>query len=173
MISARSLARLLALVLVVLTTLGVAAAPAAQASASVDYAAQAFTTTNAKRAAHGLDRLGQNECLRQMAVAQAKAMAAKQQMFHQDIARALDGCKMNLVGENVAYGYDNGRAVVSKGWMRSPGHRANILEADYRLMGIAARKGADGRWYVAQVFGRAAVPLAQVPQLPQLPGFRR
>ncbi len=37
--------------------------------------------------------------------------------------------------------------------MHSDGHRANILNRGYRVMGIAARKGADGRWYVAQVFG--------------------
>jgi uncharacterized protein YkwD len=60
------------------------------------------------------------------------------------------------VGENVAYGYPNGRSVVNDGWMRSPGHRANILNPDFRLMGIGARKGHDGRWYVAQVLGRKA-----------------
>ena len=37
--------------------------------------------------------------------------------------------------------------------MRSSGHRANILNKGFRLMGIGARKGANGRWYVAQVFG--------------------
>ena len=38
--------------------------------------------------------------------------------------------------------------------MNSEGHRANILKPDYRLMGIGARKGSDGLWYVSQVFGR-------------------
>lgn len=38
--------------------------------------------------------------------------------------------------------------------MTSGGHRANILSSSFTVMGIAARKGHDGRWYVAQVFGR-------------------
>ena len=42
------------------------------------------------------------------------------------------------------------------GWMKSEDHRANILERRYRRMAIVARKGDDGRWYVSQVFGRAA-----------------
>ena len=46
--------------------------------------------------------------------------------------------------------------MVNDGWMHSPGHRANILNPDYTLMGIGARKGHNGRWYVAQVFGHKA-----------------
>ena len=46
--------------------------------------------------------------------------------------------------------------MVNDGWMNSEGHRANILNPSFRLMGIGARKGHDGRWYVAQVFGRRA-----------------
>jgi uncharacterized protein YkwD len=38
--------------------------------------------------------------------------------------------------------------------MKSEGHRRNILDRRFRLMAIAARKGDDDRWYVAQVFGR-------------------
>ena len=46
--------------------------------------------------------------------------------------------------------------MVNDGWMNSEGHRANILNPSFRLMGIGARKGHNGRWYVAQVFGRKA-----------------
>jgi len=63
---------------------------------------------------------------------------------------------MRLVGENVAAGFPSGRSVVIDGWMKSEDHRANILERRYRRMAIVARKGDDGRWYVSQVFGRAA-----------------
>ena len=38
--------------------------------------------------------------------------------------------------------------------MHSEGRRANILSRDYRLVAVAARRGAGGTWYVAQVFGR-------------------
>ena len=60
-----------------------------------------------------------------------------------------------MVGENVAYGYSNGKAAVSA-WMKSPGHKANILNKDYRLIAVGAAQDEDGRWYVAQVFGRSA-----------------
>jgi uncharacterized protein YkwD len=63
-------------------------------------------------------------------------------------------CNLVAAGENVAYGYPSGRAVV-RAWMHSPGHRANILSRTYRGMGLAARK-SDGVWYVAQVFGKHA-----------------
>ncbi len=62
-------------------------------------------------------------------------------------------CRLSTAGENLAYGFPNGRATV-QGWMRSPGHRANILARGYRQMAIAARRGGDGLWYVSQVFGR-------------------
>ena len=83
-------------------------------------------------------------------------MAQQEQMFHQDLGAVMRDCKLNTAGENVAYGYGTGKSVVNDGWMNSEGHRANILNPSYRLMGIGARKGHNGRWYVAQVFGRKA-----------------
>jgi len=35
-------------------------------------------------------------------------------------------CNLDAVGENVAYGYSTGLAVVGA-WMRSDGHRHNIV----------------------------------------------
>ena len=78
-------------------------------------------------------------------------MARAGELFHQDLAKVQQRCGMGWAGENVAVGYSSGRAVV-KGWMGSPGHRANILRTEFRLMGIAAVK-RKGRWWVAQVFG--------------------
>ena len=48
--------------------------------------------------------------------------------------------------------YPDGTAVTA-GWMGSTGHRANILNARYRLIGVGASQDSDGRWYAAQVFG--------------------
>ena len=50
-------------------------------------------------------------------------------------------------------GYPNGRSVVRDGWMKSARHRANILRPRYRRMAVAARRRANGRWYLSQVFG--------------------
>ncbi len=81
-------------------------------------------------------------------------MAAQEEMYHQDLGPIMDECGLSTVGENVAYGYATGRAVVRQGWMLSEGHRANILSRDYRLVAVAGRRSDDGTWYAAQVFGR-------------------
>ena len=117
--------------------------------------AEAFTVTNVQRATRGRVPLRHQACVQKWAVRQARKMARQERMFHQDLARVAKDCRLSIAGENVAYGYSTGRSVVVDGWMKSAGHRANILKRDYRLMGIGARR-ADGTWYVAQVFGRKA-----------------
>jgi uncharacterized protein YkwD len=146
---------LLATVAVLVATGGASADAQQNAqSAAGKYAQQAFTATNANRANNGLRALKANDCLKHAAVRQAKLMAAQEQIFHQDLGRVMRDCGLNTAGENVAYGYSTGKSVVNDGWMNSEGHRANILNPSFKLMGIGARKGHDGRWYCAQVFGR-------------------
>jgi uncharacterized protein YkwD len=135
---------------------GTAGAPAEAQTRAGKYAQQAFTATNANRAQHGLKALRPSDCLHRKAVRQAKRMAQREQIFHQDLGAVMQDCHLNTAGENVAYGYPNGKSVVNDGWMNSEGHRDNILNPSFKLMGIGARKGHDGRWYVAQVFGRRA-----------------
>ena len=120
------------------------------------YQNQARAATNNKREAHDRVKLKRGKCVQRFARKQARRMANQGRMFHQDLGPILNQCNLSMVGENVAYGYPSGRSVVNQGWMNSDGHRANILNPSFRLMGIGARKGHDGRWYVAQVFGRRA-----------------
>lgn len=128
-------------------------ASAMRVAPATTYRKQAVRATNRHRAARHRKRLKSQACLRRMASVQAKRMARKREMFHQDLGTVMRKCGLTMAGENVAYGYTSGRQVVNQGWMRSPGHRANILNRGYRLMGVAAHRGG-GRWYVAQVFGR-------------------
>ena len=128
--------------------------PAVALTAAEKYANSAFRATNAQRAELDLTRLGRHKCLIRMAAAQARRMANREEIFHQDLTKVLSGCDMQSVGENVAAGFRTGRAAVNKGWMRSPLHRLNIVNPTWRRMGIAARKGEDGRWYICQLFGR-------------------
>ena len=83
-------------------------------------------------------------------------MAQREQLFHQDLGAVLRDCHLSAAGENVAAGFPNGKSVVNNGWMSSEGHRANILNPSFTTVGIGARKGHNGQWYVAQVFGRKA-----------------
>lgn len=131
-------------------------APASAATPSQEYAKAASKTTNNIRANRGRTRLVGDRCLRLAAVRQAERMAGQETIFHQVLVPLLDGCLLARVGENVAYGYASGKAVVRKGWMKSDGHRRNILRRGWTEMGVAARRSDDGVWYVAQVFGTPA-----------------
>jgi uncharacterized protein YkwD len=139
-----------------------AAAPPGDSRSAVSYTARsqqstfkttALRATNAARVERHLLALDADECLLRFAVQQASAMAAAESMYHQDLVPVLRTCGLGLVGENVAVGSDNGRDVV-QAWMASPGHRANILNRGFRVVAVAARQSAGGRWYSAQVFGR-------------------
>lgn len=129
-----------------MTAQGTSAAPGDR------YVAKALRATNTQRARHELRAFRTNRCLVRAARSQARAMAASGKIYHQELVPVLERCRMRTVGENVAVGYRSGRAVV-RGWMASPGHRENILRREFRLIGIAAVRGDDGRWYSAQVFG--------------------
>lgn len=150
-------ASLLLLLSALLGGLLVGPAEAAASSQSADrYAATAHQATNEQRTDNGLTVLEKSRCLQRLALKQAKRMAASGTLSHQDLGPVLARCGLRSAGENVAYGYRTGRAVVTKGWMPSAGHRANILGAGFRLEGIGAVRTAGGRWWVAQVFGSRA-----------------
>jgi uncharacterized protein YkwD len=66
---------------------------------------------------------------------------------------------MLAAGENLAAGYRTPEEVIA-GWLNSPGHRANLLSANYTEIGIGVATG-EGRYGIfwAQEFGaRLAVP---------------
>ena len=140
---------LAATVLVALLVPGVA-----EASPASEYAAKAVEATNVAREANDRKAFKVDECLRGFAVKQARKMAAAGEIFHQDLGAIMDECGLVTTGENVAYGYPTGRKVVNQGWMRSDGHRANILNPNFKLVAVAARRDESGTWYAAQVFGR-------------------
>lgn len=128
-------------------------APTASAQTVADFEKAVHVATNTVRLDHDLKKLRKRSCVDRFAHRQARRMAAKDQMFHQDLSRVLKKCRLSLVGENVAFGFTKAGAVL-KAWMDSPGHAANILEPRYRQLGVGARKSDTGVWYVAQVFGR-------------------
>ncbi|MDR1577558.1 MAG: CAP domain-containing protein [Deltaproteobacteria bacterium] len=54
-------------------------------------------------------------------------------------------------GENIASGQKNPAAVM-KSWLKSPGHRSNILDRDYTRLGVGVAVGPDGQLKWAQIF---------------------
>jgi uncharacterized protein YkwD len=59
---------------------------------------------------------------------------------------------IGLVGENIAAGQRSPQDVMAA-WMDSDGHRANILNCDYTVIGVGLNE--DG-WYWTQMFGTAS-----------------
>ncbi|TSC77474.1 MAG: hypothetical protein G01um101433_584 [Parcubacteria group bacterium Gr01-1014_33] len=81
-----------------------------------------------------------------------------------DLAKT-QGYDYILVGENLALGNFSDDAALVRAWMESPGHRANILHARYREIGVAAGSGVFERrnvWIGVQIFG---LPSSACPQL--------
>ena len=137
----------------VLAALVLTLTPPASAKTAAGFQGAVRSKTNEVRVDRDLAKLGKNACVQKFAVRQARRMAKKEKMYHQDLGAVLKGCSLSMAGENVAYGYTSADAVM-KGWMGSPGHRANIVKKRYRLLGVGARKSESGTWYLAQVFGR-------------------
>ncbi|WP_086748232.1 CAP domain-containing protein [Streptomyces europaeiscabiei] len=56
-----------------------------------------------------------------------------------------------LGGENIARGQATAEAVM-EAWMNSPGHKANILNCDFKTLGVGVHLGDGGPWWT-QDFG--------------------
>ncbi|MFG2206323.1 CAP domain-containing protein [Streptomyces sp. NPDC048638] len=65
--------------------------------------------------------------------------------------RASDLGISDLGGENIARGQADARSVMDS-WMHSPGHRANILNCEYKTLGVGVHFGQGGPWWT-QDFG--------------------
>jgi uncharacterized protein YkwD len=127
--------------------------------------------TNAERAKLGLPALKESINLDASAEAKVLDMFKNQYFAHQspgglgvgDLAENA-GYDFLIIGENLALGnFENDQALV-QAWMDSPGHRANILNANYQEIGVAVQKGIfEGRttWLAVQHFGKPVSACAQ------------
>ena len=68
------------------------------------------------------------------------------------VTRARTAGYASPLSENIAWGYRSGVEVVTA-WMRSPGHRANILNCKAKAVAVAAVYSANGTPYYTQEFG--------------------
>jgi uncharacterized protein YkwD len=110
---------------------------------------------NEERADAGCDPVGIDARLTEAAQEHAQDQADRREMTHEGsdgssvgdrVTRA--GYRWGGVAENVAAGTTSPERVMTL-WMDSAGHRANILNCDYRHMGVVR---VDGWW--SQVFAR-------------------
>jgi len=115
--------------------------------------------TNAERARHGLRALSVDARLAAAAQAHSADMVQRGFFAHEspDGRQVWDravaaGYVYRKVAENIAAGQRSAEEVV-RGWMESPGHRANILDGDLTQIGVGRADGGSYGVYWTQVFG--------------------
>jgi uncharacterized protein YkwD len=125
-------------------------------------AAAIVDLTNAERTRNGLAAVRANGQLMQAAQIHADQMARLGRLDHvlpeaqyprpEDRINAA-GYRWRAYAENLAWGQRNPAEAVS-GWMESPGHRTNILNATYTELGAGYALDPERRAYYVQVFAR-------------------
>ena len=158
----------LVLSLAALCLLALAASPSALAAQSCQSAtatpAQAgkraavratLCSLNSERASNGLAPLRLNRRLSRAATAHARDMTARKYFSHDTLgggsfvdrirrAGYLNGARSWTVGENIAWGAlrRSTPLTITRMWMGSPPHRANVLNPSFREIGIGVANGA-------------------------------
>lgn len=96
-------------------------------------------------------KLFKNVPLMEYAQEWANIMASKNKLYHSDMKNITD---MGFIkaAENIAYGQDNTEDVM-KSWMKSFGHRKNILNADFTDIGCGMSLSKNGQLYWCVCFG--------------------
>jgi uncharacterized protein YkwD len=126
-------------------------------SAQAAAEAEVLELVNEERAKVGCSAVAANSSLSDLAEKFSDAMAADGFFDHTDPSgaspwdRAAKLGITDLGGENIARGQADPAAVMDA-WMNSPGHRANILNCDFKTLGVGVHYGSGGPWWT-QDFG--------------------
>lgn len=113
---------------------------------------------NVERTSRGLAPVTYNPQLDTAAEKHASHMSNVRKMAHDGIGDGDPGERIRATGftkawgENVAMGQTSAAQVVRE-WMASPKHRENILDPNFRQMGVGFTQEAGGRTFFAQEFG--------------------
>lgn len=118
---------------------------------------EVLALVNQERAKVGCSPLSTSAPLTSLAQNFSEDMAARGFFDHTDPDgdtpwdRAAQAGVQGLGAENIARGQADAKAVM-EAWMNSEGHRENILNCDYKTIGIGVHEGSGGPWWV-QNFG--------------------
>jgi len=113
---------------------------------------------NQERAKLGLAPLKDNSQLSNVARTKSEDMVANNYFSHTsptygspfDMMKKF-GITYNAAGENIAMGQPTAASVMTA-WMNSPGHKANILSANFTEIGVGVAKDKSGAIYWTQEF---------------------
>ncbi|MFJ6780268.1 sigma-70 family RNA polymerase sigma factor [Streptomyces yangpuensis] len=121
-------------------------------------AGQVVALVNTERAAAGCGPLKEDPQLRAAAQGHSDDMAARSFFDHTNPdgkdpgqRTTASGYRWSTYGENIARGQQTAQSVMDS-WMKSPGHRANILNCSFKDIGVGIHQGAGGPWWT-QNFG--------------------
>ncbi|MDQ3756835.1 MAG: CAP domain-containing protein, partial [Actinomycetota bacterium] len=134
-------------------------------------AARILVLMNEERSARGLPPLAVRPDVSAISAPHSEDMAAKGTIWHNDAyftAAVKDRLDARLLGENVARNTDIDDA--HRRLMNSPGHRANILDARFTIVGLAVYDDGWGNLYVTQNFVQPAPPAPAQPVAGPRPG---
>ena len=125
-------------------------------AAALSYAEQIVKLVNAERAKEGLPAVQLDAQI--TAAANIRAREIVQQFAHtrpngSSFYTVLkeNGISYMGCGENIAYGQRTAEEVMN-GWMNSSGHRANIMNKNYKNIGVGYYQDARGVKYWVQLF---------------------
>ncbi|KAI7248921.1 hypothetical protein KC345_g11801, partial [Hortaea werneckii] len=132
-----------------------AAVPAVADNAS-SYTQQVVALVNKERTAAGLAPVSALDSLNKVAAAKATDMRTNNYFSHTsptygspfDMMSAF-GVTYQAAGENIAMGQKTPQEVMTA-WMNSPGHKANILSANFNYIGV----GFDNNYWVQEFIGK-------------------
>lgn len=115
---------------------------------------------NRVRQERGLKPLKRWEKLSDCAREHSENMAAKRCPFGHDgfdqrADHMWEHANLSSFAENVAYShnYDDPVAVAVDGWMKSPGHKKNIL-GNFEETGVGVAISPEGKFYITQLFSK-------------------
>ncbi len=123
-----------------------------------DYATQVVELVNIERAKEGLSPLTIDATITTAAMVRAGEIQTSFSHTRPNgtqfsTAMKEAGAQYTMAGENIAWGQKTPEAVVTA-WMNSPGHRANIMNANFTRIGVGHVKNAAGTSYWVQLFAR-------------------
>lgn len=130
-----------------------------------------LSLTNLERAKEGLKALGPDTSLDQVAMLRANDILQNQYFEHEspvgnsapNLAKRLNYDYI-LIGENLALGNFDGDKGIVEAWMESPGHKANILNSQYRELGVAVKTGEFNDSTVTVAVQIFATPMSNCPK---------
>ncbi|MDR0912909.1 MAG: CAP domain-containing protein [Methanobrevibacter sp.] len=126
-----------------------------------DYAYDVLELVNQERTKNGLNKLVMDKELLDAAMKRSNELT---QLFNHtrpdgsDWTSIFDGTKgaKNNKGENIAVSFSTPSEVFNS-WMKSPGHRANILDPDYNIIGIGYVYNDTAKSYNPNAIGGSKV----------------